>query len=1211
MFQRLGSAISGIDPYASAVSDVYQDLFGEGSYTGKGIYDIDAFEAALAGRVPDNTLLSHDLFEGLFARAGLVTDVELFESAPANYLTAAARQHRWARGDWQLLPWIVRERLSPIDRWKMVDNLRRTLSMPAAFLTLVVGWAWRESPPGLWVAYVLTTVAIPLLLPAFAGVWPRIPGISKRSHLRAVARDFRYAVAQIALTLSTMAFQASLMAGAIARTLWRVFVTHERMLEWTTMEHAASRAPLTVGGFYRRMSGAIALAVVAAAVVAWRHPGALPAAAPVLLLWALAPVVAWSVSRPGTAVRTAPLSPDDARALRLIARRTWDYFLTFVTAESHALPPDNFQETPLPVVADRTSPTNIGLYLLSVLSARDFGWLGTLDAVDRIEQTLHTVNGLEHHRGHLYNWYDTRDGHPLEPRYVSSVDSGNLAGALLTLANACQEMIDKAVPGPAALRGIGDAALMLREDVHPTDDRRQAAPAALLRLDAALDVVMTAVAVPPVTPTEWSARLTELEAAARTVANCAQDVGDTDASKRATRVRSRADALRDAVETHVRDVDALLPWASLRIDDTAATLVARLSPAPSLAETPGRCEAALRELAAIRSAAVEAGAVNTVGLRNFDALAGSLERAAAAAAALGERLTGLAATARSMVAAMEFGFLFDPTRMLFAIGYRMTDGTLDPGRYDLLASEARLLSFIAIAKGDVPVRHWFRLGRPLTPLGKDSVLLSWSGSMFEYLMPRLIMRAPDGSLLEQTCRLAVQRQIDYGAERGVPWGTSESGYFARDVAMTYQYSNFGVPGLGLRRGLGDDVVVAPYATALAAMVEPQKAERNFRTLAGLGADGRYGFYESVDYTPARLPAGAPLEVVRMYMAHHQGMAIVAIGNVLHGGVMRARFHGEPMVRASEMLLQERTPRDVAVARPRLDTAVAIDKVRELVPPHTRRFSSPHSTTPRTQLLSNGRYAVMLTASGSGYSRWQDLAVTRWREDVTRDNAGSYVLLRDVATGERWSAGFQPSGAVPESYEVTFTEDRAEFLRRDGALSTRLEVIVSSEDDAEVRRVSLTNHGVRTREVEVTSYAEIVLAPAAGDAAHPAFSNLFVQTERVAELDALLATRRRRSPEDAEIWLAHVVAVEGETIGDLEWETDRGQFLGRGQGHPLAPCGDRRPRTLQHCRVRCSTRSSASGAGSASVRARPSAWPSPRSSRRRGARCSTSRTSTTT
>jgi cyclic beta-1,2-glucan glucanotransferase len=1137
-FQRLSSGLSGIDPYAAAVSDVYQDLFGEGSYTGKGIYDVDAFERALAGRVPDNALLSHDLFEGLFARAGLVTDVELFESAPANYLTAAARQHRWARGDWQLLPWILRERFSPVARWKMMDNLRRTLVMPAAFLTLVCGWVWPGSPPGLWTAFVLGVIAVPPLLPAFAGMWPRTPGVSKRSHLRAVARDFRSAGGQMALTLTTMADQAWRMGDAVVRTLGRLYLTHRRLLEWKTMVYAAARIPHTLAGFYRRMAAAIFLTAMAAAVVMWQRPGASPVALPILLLWVLAPAIAHRLSLPGTEAHAVPLSPDETRALRLIARRTWGFFTTFVTGDSQGLPPDNFQETPRPVVAQRTSPTNIGLYLLSVVSARDFGWVGTLDAVDRIEATLQTMQTLEHHRGHLYNWYDTRDGRPLEPRYVSSVDSGNLAGSLLTVANACEEMMDEAAPGRAALSGIVDAALLLREATRAGEDGR--------RLDEALDVVETVATQHPGTPAAWAARLAELEAAARTVTNRAQDVGDSESATPPQMVPAGVEALRGAVETHTRDLDTLLPWAGLRMDAAAAPLMARLTPAPSLAETPSRCEAVLRDLVAVRAAMVDTGDGSVARLRNIDALAGALERAAAAATALSQRLGHLAAELRAMVTAMEFGFLFDRTRMLFAIGYRMADGALDSGRYDLLASEARLLSFVAIAKGDVPVQHWFRLGRALTPVGRDSVLLSWSGSMFEYLMPGLIMRAPTGSLLEQTCRLVVQRQIEYGVERGVPWGMSESGYYARDLAMTFQYSNFGVPGLGLRRGLADDVVVAPYATALAAMFDPVAAVRNFRALVGAGADGQYGFYESVDYTPTRLPPDTSREVVRMYMAHHQGMAIVAIGNILQGGAMRARFHAEPIVRASDLLLQERTPRDVAVARPREDTVAVVGDVRELVPPFTRHFSSPHGPTSRTVLLSNGRYAVMITAAGSGCSRWRDLAITRWREDVTSDDTGSYIFLRDIASGERWSAGFQPSGETPQSYDVSFAEDHAEFIRRDGAITTRLEVIVSSEDDAEVRRVSLTNHGVRTREIEVTSYAEIVLAPAAGDAAHPAFSNLFIQTESVPERDTLLATRRRRAPEETEIWLAHVLAVEGETIGDLEWETDRAQFLGRGR-----------------------------------------------------------------
>ncbi|MDP1890114.1 MAG: glucoamylase family protein, partial [Gemmatimonadaceae bacterium] len=907
VYQRLSSGASGVDPYAAAVSDVYQDLFGEGSYTGKGIYDVDAFEAALAGRVPENSLLSHDLFEGVFARAGLVTDVEFFESAPANYLTAASRQHRWARGDWQLLPWIVRERLSLMERWKMMDNLRRTLSMPAAFLTLLLGWSWPGSSPALWSAFVLVVIGVPPMLPPLAGVWPRAPGISKRSHVRAVARDFRAAFGQLALTLTIMAHQAALMADAITRTLGRLYVTHQRLLEWQTMEHAARCIPSTLTGFYRRMAGGVWLAALGAAVVLWRNPGALPAAAPVLLLWAFAPAIARLVSRPGTAVRTAPLSAVERRTLRLIARRTWGYFTTFVNAESHDLPPDNFQETPVPVVAQRTSPTNIGLYLLAALTARDFGWVGTLDLIDRLEATLHTMKGLDHHRGHLYNWYDTRDCRPLEPRYVSSVDSGNLAGALVTLANACREMTDEGAPGRRALAGIADAALLLREAAQGTVDSTSMRQGQSTRLDDALDVVMAGVTARPTSPVAWAARLAELEAAVTTVASCARHREDERRATPREGVGEGVVALQAVVDSHVRDFDALVGWAGLPVDAAAAPLVERLVPLPPLAEMPARLDSVRRDLVALRASLVDAGEGTALRLRQLDALAAGLQRSTDAAVALIARLDQLAADARAMVTAMEFEFLFDKTRMLFAIGYRMTDGSLDEGRYDLLASEARLLSFLAIAKGDVPMRHWFRLGRLLTPVGRDSVLMSWSGSMFEYLMPGLIMRAPMGSLLDQTCRLAVRRQIDYGAERGVPWGMSESGYSVRDLNMTFQYSNFGVPGLGLRRGLGDDVVVAPYATSLAVMFEPQEAVRNFRALADAGGDGKYGFYEAVDYTPKRLPEGRTREVVRTYMAHHQGMILLALCNYLCKDSMIRRFHSDPQIETVRLLLQEQTP----------------------------------------------------------------------------------------------------------------------------------------------------------------------------------------------------------------------------------------------------------------------------------------------------------------
>ncbi len=1080
IFQQLISGPSGIDPYAAAVSDVYQDFFGEGSYTGKGIYDLDAFESALAGRAPENALLSHDLFEGVFARAGLVTDVEVFESAPSHYGVASARQHRWARGDWQLLPWIVRAEMPLIGRWKMADNLRRTLSAPTALLTLIVAWTIGGAFPATWTAFVLATIVGPAFLPVLDGLMPRRRGVSKRSHLRALGRDVAQAVVNVAFVFTMLAHQAWSMTDAIVRTLVRMIVTHRRMLEWVTAARTKTGLGLDLWGFHRRMYGAMVLAGFAAVLVAWRQPNVLPAVVPFLLLWGASPTVARWISLPGLATRTMPLSAADALSLRLIARRTWRFFSTFVGPEEHSMPPDNFQEDPQPVVAHRTSPTNLGLYLLSTVAARDFGWIGTLDAVDRLEATLETMQRLERFRGHFFNWYDTRDLRPLDPRYVSSVDSGNLAGHLVALRHACRMFVERPPAASVALAGIEDAALLIRESSLSSTDGWRVRSAAQKALDDALEVFMRAVRAAP-KGLDWSRCLADLHEHSRAVTAMARAVVDGD---RATSADGRTS-------------EELIVWA-LALEATIASHVR------------------------------DGGATSP------------------ASADLVQRLTNVAQRADRMVQEMEFGFLFDPIRKLFSIGYRVAGGSLDPSYYDLLASEARLASFVAIAKGEVPVSHWFRLGRALTPVEQDSVLVSWSGSMFEYLMPGLVMNAPLGSLLDQTCRLAVRRQISYGSERGVPWGVSESGYNVRDLEMTYQYSNFGVPGLGLRRGLSDDVVIAPYATALAAMIDPAAAVRNFERLAQSGARGAYGFYEALDYTPSRLPENAEVAVVRAYMAHHQGMSLVALDNVVNEGIMRARFGCEPLVQATDLLLQERTPRDVSVARPVSEDVTRVGDAREFVPSMVRRFTSPHGTLPRTHLLSNGRYAVMITAAGSGYSRWRGTALTRWKEDVTCDVGGTYVFVRDVRSGQLWSAGHQPAGQEPDSYEVVFSEDRAKIARQDGSITTTLDVLVSPEDDAEVRRVSVMNIGTRTRDVELTSYAEVVLATPAADAAHPAFSNLFVRTECVPELDVLLATRRPRSPDEPRLWLAHVMAVEGEAVGDLQWETDRARFLGRGR-----------------------------------------------------------------
>ncbi len=1183
LFQRSFSGPSGIDPYASAVSDVYQDLFLEGSYTGKGIYDVDAFEAALAGKVPDNAMLSHDLFEGIFARAALATDIELFEDFPSHYEAAAARQHRWARGDWQLLPWILgRHRASAeghspvvipaIGRWKMLDNLRRTLSAPAAFLTLIVGWSQPAASPWVWTGFILAAIAIPALLSFMIGLHPRRRGISMRSHFRGALTDLALGASQIGLTVTFLAYQAWLISDAILRTLGRLVITRKHMLEWVTAAQARHAFTWKLSGMYTRMAGGIVLAAAAGVALAVGRHQSWAAAAPFLLLWAAAPAVARWVSLPSRPPGRMPLSPDDGRALRLIARRTWRFFEAFVGPADHALPPDNFQEEPNPIVAHRTSPTNMGLYLLSTIAARDLGWLGTVEAVERLEATLATMGRLELFHGHFYNWYDTRELHPLEPRYVSSVDSGNLAGHLLALGNACRELRQKSTVGPNLLAGMDDAVRLLREALADLADTRRTHTVTQKQLSHAVDALAAALASRPAGAAGWAARVAELRARAHTVADMAQALAQERGDAPDSELRAWADAARACIESHVRDVEMMIPWTRLGPKEIAAMAGrppaqapewAAIAPffqsVPTLADTPDRCEAALGELVALRARLPGNSPAERDTLARIDALAQAMRQSAADAGALIRRLSAATQTAEGMFHAMDFSFLFDPTRKLFSIGYRVIDGSLDPSCYDLLASEARLTSFIAIAKGDVPSSHWFRLSRALTPVGRGSALISWSGSMFEYLMPELVMRAPAGSLLSQTCELVVRRHIAYGTERGLPWGVSESAYNVRDLDLTYQYSSFGVPGLGLKRGLSQDVVVAPYATALAAMIDPAAATRNFARLAEAGGRGTYGFYEALDYTGTRLPEGKDVAVVRAYMAHHQGMVLVAFANVLNDGAMRTRFHAEPTVQATELLLQERTPRDVLVSRPRAEEVSAAAQVRELIPPVLRRFTTPHDVIPRTHLLSNGRYTVMLTAAGSGYSRWRDIAITRWREDVTRDCWGAYIFLRDAQSGEVWSAGYQPSGVEPDAYEASFREDHAEILRRDGALTTTFEVVVSSEDDAEVRRVSLTNLGTGTRDIQVTSYAELSLASQASDEAHPAFSNLFVQTEFAPEAGALLATRRRQSEKDTAVWAAQVVVVEGDAVGDLQFETDRARFLGRGhQGRNPVSMIDGRP-----------------------------------------------------
>ena len=1162
---QIFSGYTGIDPYTTAVSDVYQDFFGEGSFTGKGLYEVDAFQRTLENRVPSNCLLSHDLFECLFARAALTTDIELLDDYPATYEAYAKRAHRWTRGDWQIIRWLfprvpdgdgrsVRNVLPLIARWKIFDNLRRSLVAPSLFLWLVAACAFFPGSAVLWSLFVLLVIAFPVHLHVTTGLLMHPRGIPWTSHFWSVWGDFRTNTAQIALSFIFLPHQAWLMCDAIIRALYRQFISHKKLLEWVSAAEAERSARNDLKSFVSFMLPSSALTLSALALTLTFKPAALPVMGPLFVIWILSPVIAYWISKPRAPERKV-LSPEDAKFARLIVRRTWRFFETFVGAEDNWLPPDNFQEDPAPIVAHRTSPTNIGLLLLSTCSARDLGYVGALELVERQELTFATLAKMNRLHGHFFNWYDTKTLQPLLPQYISTVDSGNLAGHLIAVKQACIELPDHRLFDRHVIRGLNDTIDIITAEVAHLGSTRQRTEVVTVRqlqdeIAACRELLTTD---PADDLRSWVELLDSLGRRASEIEDIVNALAHEHGEVSFKELRWWVGALKHQVNACRRDAGALAGWARLlpstaaETDSDWARIVQLLQGVPTFAEIPQLCDQALVQLAALNDA---------TGLAS--SLTKTLEQSAGTSADLLSRLSRLARRCDKIVEEMDFSFLFDVERKLFTIGYNVTTSRADESYYDLLATEARLASFVGIAKGDVPQQHWFRMGRTLTKVDGGRALISWTGTMFEYLMPLLVMRNYPATLLAETYRTIVDRQIEYGDENGVPWGISEAAYNVRDLSLNYQYGPFGVPGLGLKRGLIEDLVVAPYATMLAAEIAPAEAMNNLRRLKNEGALGPYGFYESIDYTAERLPEGQKSVMIRAYMAHHQGMSLVSLANVLQEDVVEQRFHSDPAVQATELLLQERIPVGVPATHPRAEEVLTGRVVQTLPGMITRVYENADLETPRTQLLSNGTYNVMITTAGSGYSRCEGEAVTRWREDVTRDNWGAFIYLRDVRSGAVWSAGHQPVRRRPQSYHVAFSEDKADFRRVDAGISTRMEVVVSAEDNAEVRRISLTNNSSRTREIELTSYAEVVLASQDADAAHQAFSNLFIETEFVAGENAILAHRRQRSPEEKPIWGVHVVVAEGELVGGVQYETDRGRFLGRGRtpSNPIAVMEDR-------------------------------------------------------
>lgn len=1107
-FTKLFAGESGIDPYTREVSDVYQDVFGEGSFIGKGIYDVDAFRMAVDGRFPENLILSHDLLESGYARSALVTDVDLIEEHPNSYAIEASRRHRWIRGDWQLASWLLTHvpgpasngsgvkhlpnPLSALLMWKIFDNLRRSLVPPAQLFLLTVAWLAASGPAWFWPVLIIGLMLLPGLLGSVIEFINKPVGRDWLLHLTLTARFAIRPVLQALLTLILLPYDTLICLDAIMRSGVRMLFTRRGLLIWHLPAYVNRNARCSLTDFFLEMWIALAFTLSLTVALAFTHSTEWLFYTPVLLLWLCSPIVAWWLSHPLVSP-PLDLSVEQQRFLRASARRTWRFFADFVNLDENWLPPDNFQVSPVPLIASRTSPTNVGMALLANLAACDFGYISIGELLKRTTNTLATMEKMERYRGHFYNWYDTRTLLPLHPQYISSVDSGNLAGSLLTLQAGLAELKDQPVLSANVFSGLQDTLQVFAEHMP-------AKPA--MELTQQLLVLQQ--------------KLRALTTSGQTLASAADLLHEINQAGTALLTLLSAD---DEENYWAR---AFVQQSRAQLDDLDFLMSYKADTIPTLAD------------------------LLNVSATTFDALPTAASSCYTAALGRIAIIDDLITRCREL-AQMDFEFLYDTERDLLTIGYDVGERRRDPSCYDLLASEARLTSFILIAQGHVQQKHWFSLGRLLTSQGSNVSLISWSGSMFEYLMPQLIMPSFDNTLLEKTCKSAVLRQIEYGRQRGVPWGISESGYNLTDMSHVYQYRAFGVPGLGFKRGLGDDLVIAPYATALALTVLPADACKNLQTLAAAGFMGEYGFFEAVDYTHSRVPPGKTHVIVRSFMAHHQGMSLLAYEYVLLNRPMQRRFMSLPDVRAAELLLQERVPKTGATLHPHAAEVSASARPPAVQEDMIMRvFSDPGTQIPEVHLLSNGKYHVMANNAGGGYSRWRDMAITRWREDATSDNWGTFIYLRDRDTGKYWSTAYQPTLRKADHYEAIFIQARAEYRRRDQAIETHTEISISPEDDVEIRRVTLTNLSSRTRHIEVTSYTEVVLAALNADLAHRSFSNLFVQTEILYDRQAILCTRRRRTPDEQVPWMFHLLAAPGTSIDEPSYETDRARFIGRGR-----------------------------------------------------------------
>ena len=1172
-FAHLFSGNAGIDPYTCAISDVYQDLFGDGIFTGKGIYDVEVFHTLTQKAFPDNLILSHDLIESLYVRTGLATDIELIDGYPKSYLSYTKRLHRWIRGDWQLIRFFFAKGLGAISKWKIFDNLRRSLDAPAQLTLVALALLF---PQAQWICFGL--IALSLLFPFLLNVLFRFQ--EKTLFTRYGWQDCRTQLLQIGFEVMVLSHRVLVQIDAVVRSLYRQWLTRRKLLEWEAAAQVDLRMRASLSRSYGIMAAGVMLGL---AICLWGFFTSPVAAAAFAVAWALGPWVVYTTSKSYRNPSEEAPNEESAQYLRQHAWKIWGFFATFVNRTNNYLPPDNIQLEPYKGVAHRTSPTNIGLALLANLEANYLGYLTFSGLIRRIRSTMKTLNKLDQWNGHLYNWYRTDTLEPLYPIYISTVDSGNMAGYMLTLSNGLRHVCNTShLISTSVLDGLEDAcqAADLGEEYRrDLDGLRKICEdqghVVVKELNEMLAVWQERIAaLMPESGGAGSAGIGSTESAGSIAsvgsagsiasagsagsvaspesAGSAGSVGSAGSAGSAGSVGSTGSAGSADEKSAVLGYDSMM---ALHKMITALRLeITRFFPADFLKIHEARgwrvpegmsLDAMRRQYGMFLHQMLKEKKSDKEDNSNDRALKECLRKVLQEIVDAEFACHSLCHSMERMVANMDFKPLFNEQRNIFSIGYNVSEQKLDKSYYDLLASEARLASFLAIAKGEVEESHWFKLSRPLTRIETHQCLLSWSGTAFEFLMPLLIMKNFRGTLLDESYRSMLMIQQNYARKSGkVPWGISESGFYAFDVQNNYQYKAFGVPGIGLKRGLPRDLVITPYATFMGLTVDRSACITNLKMMQAQGFEGPYGLYEAADYTPGRVRHNQRNSVIKSYMAHHHGMSLGALVNTLRGNILQEHFHHEPMIKSIELLLQEQLPSKDYTFSPIMEE-VREKKVVARAHGSAEKpvvYTEPQTRLPQTHFISNREYSVMLTPAGSGYSKLHNTSVSRWRQDPVLDMYGNYIYIHNLNSGDFWSATYKPCHSTGDEYRVFCFPNSVRFQRKDGNITSGTEVWVSPDDPVELRTLTLTNHSKYYRDVETTSYFEVVLNSFEADLAHPAFSNLFIKTGF--ENNCLYAYRRSRGVSDTQGFVWHSLIADTELIGDLQYETDRAKFIGR-------------------------------------------------------------------